>query len=322
MKFNKYNSIENHYDKKNINYWVSLYPELYKEQYVIQEKIHGSNFSIWFENTDIGVDIKCAKRTSFLDITEGFFNYQLVLKDEKIDKLIEEFTNKIKKTDIKELVVFGELYGNGIQKGVFYSDKKEIRFFDMRINGNYIPFRETEEFFKEFGLEELLVPKLAVVNSLDEALEFNTEFNSLIPDRKFENLENICEGVVIKSYNKVFTNNDGSFFYLKKKNEKFLENSKEKKPSQKDYTMSDKANELKDIFQTFVTENRLYNVFSKYGKIESMKDIGKYISLLIEDAKQDFFKEFLDDFIYLTDREKRNVLKASDIASKLVRNSL
>ena len=90
----------------------------------------------------------------------------------------------------------------------------------------------------------------------------------------------------------------------------------------RDYTMCDTANELRDIFQTYITENRLYSVFSKYGQIESVKEIGKYISLLTEDARQDFMKEYKEKFDPLTDREKRNILKVSDIASKIVRNNM
>ena len=120
MEFRKYNSITNHFEKSSLGKWLKMYPELYNEQYVIQEKIHGSNFSIWFENCDIGVDIKCANRIVFLDITDRFFDYQLALQNEKVEKLINNIVNKIKKDNIKELVIFGELYGGRIQKGVFY----------------------------------------------------------------------------------------------------------------------------------------------------------------------------------------------------------
>lgn len=322
MEFRKYNSITNHFEKSGLAKWLKIYPELYNEQYIIQEKIHGSNFSIWFENCDIGVDIKYANRTAFLDITDRFFDYQLALQNEKVEKLINNIVNKIKKDNIKELVIFGELYGGRIQKGVYYSDQKHIKFFDMRIDDVYLPFKETEEFFKKMESEDLLVPKIAIVNSLDEALEFVPEFNTLLSDKEFEGLDNICEGVVIKTYNKVFTNKDGSFFYIKNKNEKYWEKHTLKRPNQKDYTMCDTANELKDIFQTYITENRLYSVFSKYGQIESVKEIGKYISLLTEDAKKDFLKEYEDKFNPLTDREKRNILKVSDIASKIVRNNM
>lgn len=322
MEFRKYNSITNHFEKSSLGKWLKMYPELYNEQYIIQEKIHGSNFSIWFENNNEEVNIKYANRTSFLDITDRFFDYQLALQNEKVEKLINNIVNKIKKDNIKELVIFGELYGGRIQKGVYYSDQKHIKFFDMRIDDVYLPFKETEEFFKEMESEDLLVPKIAIVNSLDEALEFVPEFNTLLSDKEFEGLDNICEGIVIKTYNKVFTNKDGSFFYIKNKNEKYWEKHKLKRPNQKDYTMCDTANELRDIFQTYITENRLYSVFSKYGQIESVKEIGKYISLLTEDARQDFMKEYKEKFDPLTDREKRNILKVSDIASKIVRSNM
>ena len=61
----------------------------------------------------------------------------------------------------------------------------------MRIDDIYLPFKETEEFFKEMESEDLLVPKIAIVNSLDEALEFVPEFNTLLSDKEFEGLDNI-----------------------------------------------------------------------------------------------------------------------------------
>ena len=41
--FKKFPSIENHYQQKNIDYWLRLYPELKDEDYVITEKLDGAN---------------------------------------------------------------------------------------------------------------------------------------------------------------------------------------------------------------------------------------------------------------------------------------
>lgn len=95
MEFKKYNSIENHYDNKNLMRWTNKYPELYEEKFIIQEKIHGSNFSIWFEKENNVVNIRYGKRTSFLEDTESFFNWQQVVAQDHI----VTFINKVKKND-------------------------------------------------------------------------------------------------------------------------------------------------------------------------------------------------------------------------------
>lgn len=177
------------------------------------------------------------------------------------------------------------------------------------------------EFITEISMEHLLIPNLKIANSLDEALEFNTEFNSLVSDKEFGELENVSEGIVIKPYEKVYIW-EGSIFYIKKKNEKFFEKSRQPKQPKVPLELSDKVKNLKDTFATYINQNRLDGVFSKFGPIQEMKDIGKYISLLVEDAKQDFFKEYKDEFVMLDDREKKEILKVQTLASKIIRENM
>ncbi len=63
MEFKKYCSIEDIDFSNEIEKWLRMFPELKNEKYIIQEKIHGSNFSIWI-NKD---GYKLANRTKFLE---------------------------------------------------------------------------------------------------------------------------------------------------------------------------------------------------------------------------------------------------------------
>lgn len=321
MEFKKYNSIENHYDNKNLIRWTTKYPELYEEKFIIQEKIHGSNFSIWFEKENDVVNVRYGKRTAFLEDTESFFNWQQVVLKGDIVLLVNRIKEKMINENIPRITIFGELYGNGIQKGVYYSEVKQINFFDMKICDLYVAPKKFIDFFNEIHMEYMLVPNIKIVNSLSEAKEFNTEFNSLISDKEFKELENISEGIVIKPYEKVYIW-EGSIFYIKKKNEKFFEKSRHPRQPKAPLVLSDKVKNLKDTFETYINQNRLDNVFSKFGPIQEMKDIGKYISLLVEDAKQDFFKEYKDEFVILDDREKKEILKVQPLASKIIRENM
>lgn len=321
MEFKKYNSIENHYVEKNISHWIAKYPELNLEKFIIQEKIHGSNFSIWFEKEEQNIKIKFGKRTSFLEETESFFDWQNTVKKEKIQYLIKKVKEKMNTSNIQNIILFGELYGAGVQKGIYYSEEKNIKFFDMKIDGKYTSQSNFLDFFKELKCEDMIVPIIGYTNTLKEALDIKTEFNSLVSDKHFEELDNICEGVVIKPFDKIYTYNE-SIFYLKKKNEKFLEKSKAPREQKIYEKLSEEYQELKNIFLTYFTENRLDNIFSKYGEIQGTKEIGKYISLLIEDAKQDFFKEYKEKFILLNDREKKELLKMQKIALEIIQKKL
>ena len=46
-RFKKYPSIINHYNTKEIHYWLTIHPGLAQAKYEIYEKIHGSNVSFY-----------------------------------------------------------------------------------------------------------------------------------------------------------------------------------------------------------------------------------------------------------------------------------
>lgn len=315
MEFVKYCSIENHYQEKTINAWCKLYPELYNEEYIIQEKIHGSNFSIWFEKNADDVSIKFGKRNSFLEETDSFFNWQQVVERENIKLVISRIKEYLKNSNCTNITLFGELYGEGIQKGVYYSSIKNIVFFDIKVDGLYMSPKFMEELFDKLELKNMLVPKISVIKGLDNALKIDTCFNSKLADIDFIEGNNICEGVVIKPYNKVYYY--VALFYIKKKNDKFKE--VQRAPKVKD-ERSSSALELREIFKGYINKNRLDNIFSKYGKIQELKDVGKYISLTTEDAKKDFFKDYLDEFASLNNKDKKFVVSVvPDLAKDIIK---
>jgi RNA ligase (TIGR02306 family) len=89
------------------------------------------------------------------------------------------------------IVIYGEIYGPGIQKNYDY-DLKEIEYtgFDVTINGEYVPGSTSRTFHRMLNLE--YVPVLAVEYYTDELLTRYT-FD------KIEGTKVPHEGVVIKS---------------------------------------------------------------------------------------------------------------------------
>lgn len=123
-------------------------------------------------------------------------------------------------------------------------------------------------------MSEYVVPILRVENSLPLALEYD-----------LSDLEGKSEGVVIQPLNEPLTWGD-SVFRIKKKCASFNDGStKNRKPKE---PIPSEVQQLRVEFMGLLNENRLLDLFSKEGQITDQKQIGKYIGLLLEDAKADF----------------------------------
>ena len=290
IEFMKYGSLTNHYRQKEIGYWLDNYPSLKDEVFEVTEKIHGANFQVLITKDDI----KYGKRSSFLSEGESFFDYQNVMK--KYEEDFEKFRQYIIKYSIDSIRLFGELFGGKIQKGVDYGQEKHFKLFNIYLDDILQSPQHVGDIFTIANVsEDLHVPKLKHVVGIFEALEYDTKFNSLISNKE----DNICEGVVVKPYRSIYENN-GSIFYIKKKNEEFKEKSKEQKSST---PINDNLLKLQIEFSAYINENRLDSVVSKEGDIESEKQIGLYIKLLMEDAKEDFIKDFGDQLQHLDKKD-------------------
>jgi len=312
MSFIKYNSIDNHYNTKLLSKWTARFPALNQCVYVLQEKIHGSNFSVEF--TPEG-EVHLGKRSSRIGPHTKFYNVHNAWNNIK-DTLamlpgIASLYNGI--------TLHGELFGGNVQKGVDYGKEQRILFFDIRYNGVLQSQKEFATFFENHLIDHLAVPNIAYVTGLEAALQHNETFDSFV----LRKADNKAEGFVIKPYNHVYLwPETGSPFFLKKKSEAFKEKEKGKKKFiNLDRSVSQEALLLKGEFLRYLNMNRLNNVISKLGPIETEKQIGKYIKTLLDDAKDDFIKENVS-FDLLNSKEQRWVLNAGGTAAQLVKSTL
>ena len=133
--FKKYNSIENSYREEFLNRIQSH--GFWKDEYVVQEKVHGANLSFW---TTDGITFHTAKRTADLNPEERFYNFQSVLAilQPKFENIWKEL--KIASPELTQLTIFGELMGGSYphpdvprnskavktQKGIYYSPNNEF----------------------------------------------------------------------------------------------------------------------------------------------------------------------------------------------------
>lgn len=278
--FKKYRSIENHYRQKYILNCLSQFPELEQAKFSIREKVDGANVQFFFKK---GKKMEVGKRSSFLNKNDSFFDIWTVV--DKNQQLLQRFQDFVDSADF-EIRVYGELYGPGINGRVDYGPQQDLLFFDMELDGQMVCQKQFEDIMKLIGLENKIVPLIGYVEGLLTALEVSCNFDSKVLGRE----DNASEGIVIKPYDKDFILGNGSRFLLKKKSEKFKE--KESKATAKiEEDLPQEVISLMLEFSSYINKNRVISIFSKYGEIKEPREMGKYIQLVVEDAKEEFLRD-------------------------------
>ena len=304
--FKKYSSIENSYQQKSIHYNLNKHPELLTCQYVLQEKIDGANFQI-FITAD---NIQYGKRSAFLKPDDNFYGWQDVVKH--YSNIVENLQIDVIKNNWESIRLFGELFGPGIQSRIDYCDEKRILIYDMELDGKKLDANQLQTFFRCRDIAYWLVPEVATVVDLQAALDFDVESLTTMIDTNVEHKGvRIMEGIVIKPAFGSF-GESVSHFYLKKKHPKFAEIMKTKIPKERE-PISEELQEVISKWSTYLNDNRLKSVFSKEGEIEKPQQMGAYIKFMVEDAKEDFFKDSAVNvlFMNLSEKEKKAVFSVS-----------
>lgn len=318
MIFKTYNAIENAYQTRVIDQ-IRL-QGFGDEVFIVQEKVHGANFSFF---TD-GNEIRIGKRTAFITKDEKFFNAHQIL--ERYRKNVIEVFRKVKAMhpDVETVVIYGELFGGGykhkevepvkdavkVQKGIEYTPHNDFYAFDIKLNGvTYLDTDVINPIFEETGF---FYAQTLFQGTLEEALRFPNVFNSKIPGWfGLPELNNMCEGTIIRTLKTRYFGN-GARVILKNKNEKWIEKAKmvkkQEKTVQKQMRFSETAQNIWDEIQRYATVNRLNNVVSKVGELEP-KMVGKVIGLFAQDILEDFGKDFPEAFTTIEKEEQKMINK-------------
>ena len=288
--------------------------------------VHNSNLSFIFDRQPDGeFAFSYGKRSGLIAENENFYGIQDVVNN--MGDFIAQVIKRLKVIDdtFQTFTLYGEFCGPGIQKRINYGNKKRILFFDLAFMDVIVSAHYFQEFMKKIDINgEYTIPIRHIATNFDEAMKYDTHFNSDFSDAE----DNECEGVVIKPYyfDKPYVDKHGHMinFFIKNKNEKFTEKmkTKHKKPGE---PLSDELMRVQRIFERHLNDNRIKSVFSKEGEIEDHKDIGKYIKLIVQDAKDDFMKDYEDDFKSekLSDKERAKVFSgAGKVIVPLLKNYL
>ena len=239
--------------------------------------VHNCNFSFWCD----GVEVKVASRTQFVDGT--FFNCQVV-----INRYSQGILDWCVRNNVQDLIVYGELYGKGVQKEVEYGDR-DFRAFDVVIDGTTQDKLGAISIAKDCGL--LFTPVIKV-GSFKDCLQLPNTFQSWLTPDEFINEENFAEGLVIEPVTPAYLNN-GSRIHFKNKTESFSEKKRQPKENQV-FELSEQESDLMNSLLEYNTPQRVQNVLSKFGKVTN-KDFGKILGLTTQDLLEEFTKETESD---------------------------
>lgn len=161
--FTKYTDIQ------NIKNYFNVFED--GDEVVITEKIHGCNSR--FGNLPIDLSfggfftkIKNRVKTWFTggyEFVYGSHNVQLGIAKRKEDLNSNDvWTKMVKKYQLnkiipKDYLVYGEIYGKGIQDLTYGLEDIDLVVFDIKYKGEYLSWNEVEELCKKFGLQTVPV---------------------------------------------------------------------------------------------------------------------------------------------------------------------
>ena len=306
MEHKKYQKVYDRIDKYNLEKIKT------SGKWVATEKVHGSNFSIYF---DIAKDnqkeqIRFSKRSTFLQNNDWFYNYQLIKP--KLEKGVKQISELLGN---KSIIVYGELFGgwypdpklwkgaqNGpnkridekglcllkqedraIQEGIYYSPNIEYMIFDIAVvTDNNLQFVNYMDLIDTVKQTELFYGHPLKIGSYNELLNYNIEFDSMIPSQlrlpKLPKGTNIAEGIVIKPLDATFVKDKKGKdrrCLIKIKNKDFLEVNST-------FNMEKTGKSYKFVLLNLINQNRFNAVISKIGR-------------LTKDNKTIVLKEYTED---------------------------
>jgi hypothetical protein len=302
--YKSFGSISNHDQPAEIARWVNYFPAIPISKFIVTEKLDGSCFSAYITANDIIYN----SRRKILEDTDGFNDHQRVMHKYAGNlELIQEY---ITANGITSVRLFGELFGKVFSR-VNNGNENDFRVFAVEVDDVQLCPEEGIQLLDTLSINtSWWVPILGIFDTFKEAYDFDIDIDTVAinGDQVGEGSKKI-EGVVITAYDQVFKyiHDEGDkIFKLKKKSETFKD-----KGNKKEYVAfegSDEYTRLHGIWSDMINENRLLDLFSKEGKIESITQISKYIPLMLKDVKDDFFAEHKAEFIMLDDAEKKKII--------------
>lgn len=246
-------------------------------KWAVQNKIDGCNLQICAENDGT---IRVGSRSNFLGDASTFYNFDKALERDHILEKVKKFKHRLGSTTDEpcDIVFYGELAGG------MYRNKEVEQIPNMKkIQGriSYAPFvfwtcfdialveKDKVTWLAPDTVEKIcseldipFVGNLAIL-PLEEALAYNTDYNDTTGVDRFDLPpvdDNQTEGVVVKCMLPLRMDN-GARPITKIKNDRFKERKVHKEKTA--YQPGEEDQKWIDVFDSRLTEARVYSVYSK-----------------------------------------------------------
>ncbi len=322
---------------------TQLYSKL---TWVVLEKVHGANFSIYYD----GTEVKFAKRTAFLHPHEWFYNYQQI-SGRLSQSMIQLYTHlQSINSDLKYVILYGELFGGyyppnpetwsgavkanrinsknecliplesrAIQEGIYYSPTIDYIVFDICLitESNqrlWINYDQLMVYGQQFGFHYL---RPLLTGPFTQAMNYDLNFDSKVAvdicqQPKLPKGSNQAEGVVIKP------NNSAIMVTLKKNpNVRLHPLVKRKHPAFAEISSDFSLPELtpNNILSSMVNINRLNALKSKVGSFEYNLEM---VLMLVDDIWTDYYEIY--SHLPITDYTQTNTYLIGQVQQLIQHN--
>lgn len=231
---------------------------------IATEKLHGSNFRVHFPaGLASAAEVRFGSRNEiFADGDTSFHGGRPARWFRDNPGLLERLIGVFASRGFSDVVVYGEVCGTSVQKGVKYAADGEIIFraFDIRVGGNFV----TYDLFVEL-CDEAKLPRVPEIWRGEPSRE---AFDALLEQPSTEARKNgvsqpdhVSEGVVIRS-NPLLRDVFGDWLIIKHKSAKYREATPPRAPRGPAEKKTTSA-ALDDFTSTFVVSGRVLNAIGR-----------------------------------------------------------
>jgi len=242
---------------------VENHEKLFNTPAIVTEKIHGENFRVGIDGKGEWIGQKNQLFRKFEKHPNWYKLSDLTKNEIKVIHVYIRELKKLPKYKQKNITFFGELFGNGMQKGFTYpniNDGLNVLWFDIKTNDKYMSPNDKYLVFQHIGIEE--IPIIGQM-TIKEALNLDIEnMKSSVANEPY------IEGVVITPLEIPNWWRFSSRLIIKYKTKKYSEQKQGKHKTERP------INNFVSKFVDFVTEARIEHA------IQALKEQG--IEILYE----------------------------------------
>jgi len=246
--------------------------------YCLTEKVHGTNFRISFD----GETFKYGKRNTELSPNSSFYDWKTVVRNMDIENKIQKVYSEERLEG--EYTFFFELFGHGVQKGIYYGTGKYLYGIDIADENGFLSYHVTMIIFAKmdvyYALPIFIGPYNNCIDFIQNYLEKTPSFLSFLIEGKYEQ-DNIIEGVVMRPLVE-----EGHHLLAKAKTEKFKEVQKKKLPKEK-VELTEEELEVLSQAMSYINDNRFNNVIGNLGVEPDIRNFSVIGPVFYKDIMED-----------------------------------